>query len=396
MFVVVLAYLAFFSLALPSSMFGVVWPSMSLTFGLPLSAAGMFPPIGLAAGVVSATLSPRMIRRFGLGHVVALGGFLSVIALTGEALSVSWWQLLVAVAIADLGAGAVDTSLNVHASRAFGARQVSWLHASYGLGAAISPLIATATLAGGHSWRWAFGAVSVLLLLVSIVLLATARRWEPSSAGKSGEPAPSGRASDRGRGRGLWTSRTLTGVILVGLQAGLESAVSMWGFTFMTRHLHVGVPIAGMVASGYWWALMLARIGFGSLAERIGSWRVLRIAGAILLLAVVLVNLPVPPVAVAAVAMFGVGCAPVYPLLVLTTPQRATPGTSDQVVGFQAAADSLGVATLPGLLGLAIGHDAGWFAPGVAVLSVATLVLLWSSGMWTKAAYSSGGSGSHG
>ena len=37
-FVIALAYLAFVSLALPPSMLGVIWPSMRLSFGQPLSA----------------------------------------------------------------------------------------------------------------------------------------------------------------------------------------------------------------------------------------------------------------------------------------------------------------------------------------------------------------------
>lgn len=392
MFVVLLAYLAFFSIAMPASMFGVIWPSMGGTFGLPLSAAGVIPPVGVAAGLISATLSPRLIRRFGLGRVVALGALVSVIALTGEAFSVAWWQILACVAVSELGAGAVDTSLNVHASRAFGARQVSWMHASYGIGAAVAPLIATATLAAGHSWRWALGVVALLLFVVAIVLLANVRRWgeagnhasipsESASPGPDEEPRQGAdERAGRHRTSGFWNSRMALGLVLVGVQTGLESTVSIWGFTFMTHHLHISVEIAGMIASGYWWALMLARIGFGSLAERIGPWRVLRISGGVLVGAVVLVNLPVPAVGVAAVALFGVACAPVYPLLVLTTSQRATPGTADQVVGFQSAASSVGAATLPGLVGLAVGHDAGWFAPGVALLSVVTLCLLWICG----------------
>lgn len=63
MFVVQLAYLAFFSIALPDSMLGVAWPSMRLAFGQPLSSAGLVPPVGVAASVVSTIAAPYLAAR---------------------------------------------------------------------------------------------------------------------------------------------------------------------------------------------------------------------------------------------------------------------------------------------------------------------------------------------
>ncbi len=371
MFVTALAYLAFFSIALPGSMFGVTWPSMSLAFGQPLSAAGLAPPIGVTAGLISATLAPRLVGRFGVGRLVAAGGFLSAIALVGSATSARWWQFLVSVAVAELAAGAIDTSLNVYAAHAFGPRQISWLHASYGVGAVMSPLIATATLAIGASWRWAYASVAALLLIVATVLAATSRRWVRVGVGAASEPS----GGDRRRAR-LWRGPMVTGLVAVAVQGGLEATVSLWGFTFMTHHLAIPAPTAGLIASGYWGALMIARIGFGGLAERIGAWPVLRIATGLLVAAAVLVNLPLAWCGVGAVILFGVACAPVYPLLVLTTPERTSPGGTDQVIGFQSAASSVGSATLPGLVGLAMARNAGWFAPGTALLCAITIGFL--------------------
>ena len=44
--------------------------------------------------------------------------------------------------------------------------------------------------------------------------------------------------------------------------------------------------------------------------------------------------------------------------------------------GLQAAASSVGAAILPGLLGLALDHDARWFALGLALLSLLIAGLL--------------------
>jgi predicted MFS family arabinose efflux permease len=63
-------------------------------------------------------------------------------------------------------------------------------------------------------------------------------------------------------------------------------------------------------------------------------------------------------------------------LLVLTTAERTSPGVADRVIGFQAAASSIGSAITPGLIGLVIGYELRAFGWSLAALCVAAAVLL--------------------
>ncbi|MCB0912952.1 MAG: MFS transporter [Propionibacteriaceae bacterium] len=369
MFIVTLAYLAFVSLALPPSMLGVVWPSMRLSFSQPLSAVGLVPPVGVLAGLVSTSLAPYILRRFGVGRVLAVGTFGSVAALALSAASTNMWQFLAAVAVSGLAAGAVDTTLNVFAARTFGPRRINLMHAFYGLGAAVSPLIATAVIAGGVSWRWAYLIVMGLQLVVALVFTVTRSRWDV--------PVPERTTSGTPSTQGVWSLDSTLGIVLAAVQNGIEATVAIWSFVFLTE-LGVSTVIAGGLTSGYWLTLVIGRIGFGSLAERVGSWRVMGIAVALLLGAAVLANLALPVPAMAAVLLFGVGAAPVYPLLVLTTAERTSPEVADRVIGFQAASSSIGNAIAPGLVGLVIAvqpHAFGWATAALAV-TAAVLVLV--------------------
>ena len=129
MFVVQLAYLAFFSIALPDSMLGVAWPSMRLSFDQPLSAAGLVPPVGVAAAVVSTIAAPYLAARWGVGRLLAPGTALSAAALAGSALTPTWWGFLVTVALGGLASGAIDATLNAFAARRFGPQQINLLMA---------------------------------------------------------------------------------------------------------------------------------------------------------------------------------------------------------------------------------------------------------------------------
>ncbi len=367
MFLVALAYLAFVSLALPPSMLGVVWPTMRLSLAQPLTAVGLVPPVGVLAGLVSTSLAPWLVRRFGVGRVLAAGTGGSALALALSAASTSMGLFLASVAVGGLAAGALDTTLNVFAARRFGPRRINLMHASYGLGAAASPLIVTAVLVSGLSWRWSYLIVLGLQLVVAATFALTRHRWDV--------PMPE-TAARRLRSTRVWNLDSLLGIVLSAVQNGIESTVAIWAFTHLVG---LGVPtvVAGGLASGYWLTLVLGRVVLGSLAERIGAWGVLVISVTILLVASLLANLTLPAPAMAAVLLFGVGAAPVYPLLVLTTARRTSALVADRVIGLQAAASSIGAATIPGLAGLAIAVTLpafGWVTGGLSL--AATILVL--------------------
>jgi hypothetical protein len=52
---------------------------------------------------------------------------------------------LVSVLVLGLSGGAIDATLNAYAARTFGPQRISFLHASYGVGTTVSPLIGRAS-----------------------------------------------------------------------------------------------------------------------------------------------------------------------------------------------------------------------------------------------------------
>lgn len=266
MFVVQLAYLAFFSIALPDSMLGVAWPSIRLSFGQPLSAAGLVPPVGVAAAVLSTiTWHWRPIwPPAGVSDACwPPAPALSAAALAGSALTPTWWGFQVTVALGGLASGAIDATLNAFAARRFGPQQINLLHACYGVGAVVSPLLVTVALATGAGWRAAFGVVAGLMFVIAVVFTVARHGWD------DGVPAAaSPAATSEGR---VWSLPATLGLVTVVLQTGLESSVAIWAYSYLTLGRGVGPAVAGALASGYWLTLVVGRLGFGQLAERLGA-----------------------------------------------------------------------------------------------------------------------------
>ncbi len=126
-----LACLAYLSAALPGSTLGLLWPSMRLSFGQPVGALGILLVFGIAASVISSVATGRV--RVRTGPLVAAGTMLIAVALTVEAFAPSLWVMAIGTALFGQGFGAIDTALSAHAARHFGARDINWMHASYGL-----------------------------------------------------------------------------------------------------------------------------------------------------------------------------------------------------------------------------------------------------------------------
>lgn len=366
MVLVMLAYLAFLSIALPDSMLGVAWPSMRLAFDQSLGAAGVIPPFGVAATIVSTLATRHVVARIGIGRLLVLSTTLSAAGLAISAASPSLEVFLVGVVVLGLSGGAIDVTLNAYAARHFGPRRISFMHASYVVGAAASPALVTIALQVGASWRWPYAFIAVLQLLLAGIFAAGATRWQ------SGDTHASGLASRTARRTRLLTIPSSVGIGAVVLQTGIESSAALWAYSFLTLSAGVTDGVAGFTVSGFWLMMFVSRVVLGSLAERIGSWTTMSVGAVGLVVAAVLttVGTVVPGAALIGVLLFGLAAGPMYPLLIATTADRTTPTGVDRLVAAQSAASAVGAATLPLLLGIAMNASPGAFASIMATAAV--------------------------
>jgi fucose permease len=266
--------------------------------------------------------------------------------------------------------GAIDATINAYAARTFGARRINLLHASFVVGAALSPLLVTAFVQTGLGWRWPYVVIAALQVALGLLFLLTRNRWTASAAATPGDEASNKTPPKRAR-----RADVLIGIVAVAVQTGIESAVALWAFTFLTVGQGVDPVAAGLLASGYWLVMFAGRVVLGSLAERVGAWPVLGGAAVGLIGAGLLAWLGGPLGAMAAILLFGLAAAPVYPLLILTTAERTSATGADAVVGYQAGASSVGAAVFPLLIGLGMDRSVLAFAPAVTALAVVAALL---------------------
>lgn len=355
-----LACLAYFCAALPSSILGLLWPSIQVSLRQPVAALGVLVVFGVAASAVAGACTGRLLARWNAGVLLAAGTLLTGVALGVESVTSSVWVFGGGMMLFGLGFGAVDGALNAYAAARFGARRINGIHAAYGLGAAAGPALATAMLGGGMSWRWVYGSMGAAQALLAVAFALTVSAWvapRPRPVGMTRKPA------------------VLGSLVFTAVEAGIEAAAGIWGYLFLTEGRGIEAPVAGLVVSAYWAMMFVGRVLFGAIAERVGVRRVLGAAVVGVSAGAALMIVPSALAAAAGLIVLGLAAAPVFPLFTLTTAERVG-GGADDAVGLQVAASAVGSAALPAGIGLAIGASAATaLAPPLLALSLTMCVV---------------------
>ena len=371
-FLALLAFLAFISLGLPDGLLGVAWPSIRNSFGLPLDSLGLLLAFGTAGYLTSSFLSGRILRVLPIGTVLALSTAAAATALLGYALTPLWPLMLVLGFVGGLGGGAVDAGLNAYGASHFSARILNWLHAFFGLGTTAGPLIVTGVLSAGASWRYAYVVVGSAQVALAITFFLTRGRWlrVAETATEDAPPVVPARTRDT-LGRPLvWL-----GMLVFFVYTGVELIAGQWTYSLLTLGRGVTASTAGIWVSLYWGGLLVGRVLFGVIADRVPLTQTLRLcmlataAGALLFWLE-----PTRTLALIGLMMIGFFLAPIFASLISLTPNRVGRTHADSAIGFQIAAAGLGGAALTGLVGI-FAHAFGLWVVGAALLFFALLLL---------------------
>lgn len=349
----VLAFIAFVSLGLPDGLLGVGWPSIRHAFSMPLDAIGMYLAAVVAGYMTSSFLSGALLVRFGVGRLLAFSCFLTGSALIGYTFVPQWWMMVALGVFTGLGAGAIDAGLNTYVASHFGERLMQWLHASWGVGITIGPLIMTFGLAALSSWRFGYQAVGVFQIALAIGFVMTLSIWERNGTSAASTEEKKLTDHDTPIAATLREPQAWVSMILFFLYAGAESGLGIWTYTLLTESRGVATALAGLFAGSYWLTFTIGRIGAGMVTGRTGVDRLVTggLAGALVGTGLLVWD-PSELANVVAVAVIGVAIAPIFPALTSGTMARVGDHHAANTIGMQIAAAGLGATIIPSFMGI--------------------------------------------
>ena len=370
-----LIYVAFIGLGLPDSLLGSAWPTIRAQMDVPLSFAGIVSMIIAGGTIVSSLSSDRLTKRFGAGWVTAVSVLMSGVALFGLSVSGSFWMLCAWAVPYGLGAGAVDAALNNYVALHYASRHMNWLHAFWGVGAAVSPLIMGHSLASGIGWTGGYRTVSIMQIALTACLFAGLSLWKDrKSASASGE-------QKKARPLTLLQIMRIKGVKLV-LPAflcycALETTTGLWASSFLVLHRGISPEVAAKYASFFFIGITIGRFLCGFISDRIGDRNMIRIGVGVMIAGILAVWLPVKAdwLCLNGLIVIGLGCAPVYPAIIHSTPANFGKENAQAIVGVQMASAYTGSTFMPPLFGL-IANNIGIGLYPMYLFAFAALMLL--------------------
>ena len=341
-------YLIFISLGLPDSLLGSGWPKMQMVFGVPSSYAGYVSMTICFMTIVSALISPGLIRRFHTKWIVIVSIGLTVLGLLGFSVSAQFWMLFLFAVPYGLGAGSIDAAVNHYVANHYPSSVMNFLHCFYGVGAVISPCIMAQALKvarWNEGYRWT-AYIQMGILLVCILSLPL---WKQNDA-----PAE----EEDGDGAGIGETLKVPGVLLTLVAffayCSGEATCFLWTPSYFAG-TRAGLSDETIASFGslIFGGLMLGRLISGFISNRLGDKRLIRIGIAVELLGILLVILPADSYVPAAIGfvVIGTGMGPVYPAIQHMAPANFGKRYSAAVIGLQMASAYFGSTFMPMVFG---------------------------------------------
>lgn len=312
-----LIYLAFISLGLPDSLLGSGWPVMHAELGVPVSYMGVVTMVISGGTIASSLLSDKLTRKLGTGGVTAASVLLTVLGLFGFSVSTKFWMLLAFAVPYGLGAGAIDAALNNYVALHYKARHMSWLHCFWGVGTIVSPFVMSWALTH-RTWNDGYRAVALVQLCIAALLLVTLPVWK-----KAGGTAP----EEKRRSVGVRGALKIKGVpyLLAGFfgYCAAETTAMQWASTYFVAVKGLPTEDAAGLAALFYIGITAGRFVSGFAADRLGDRKMIRLGTGVLFCGIAALALPMHShtAAIAAFVVMGLGCAPIYPCIIHSTPE---------------------------------------------------------------------------
>ncbi|MBQ6848473.1 MAG: MFS transporter [Clostridia bacterium] len=369
---IAIIYAAFISLGLPDGLLGAAWPVMQQDLAVPASYAGILSMIIAACSIFSSLLSDKVTHRLGAGPVTAVSVLLTAAALLGFSLSRHFVLLCLLAIPYGLGAGAVDAALNNYVALHYSSRHMSWLHAFWGVGAAIGPYVMSVAIGSRHGWPMGYGAIAAVQMVLTAVLFLSLPLWKKRGTAATEEQGYEAPLSLR-QAVGIQGVKTM--LLTFFAYCALEATAGLWAASYLVDHRGVDTRSAAAFAMLFYLGITAGRFLNGFTADRFGDRTMVRVGLAVQGAGLVLILLPTVPTALIGLVILGLGCAPIYPCCNHATPTLFGRENSHAIVGIQVAAAYCGITFVPPVFGLVAQYvHVGLFPVFLAVFWV-TMVL---------------------
>ena len=360
--VLLIIYLSFVSLGLPDAVLGAAWPIIHEEFGVPISFSGSIYMLISCCTILSSLKSESLRLRFGTGKITAFSVLLTAVAIFGFSISPSLSVMLFFAIPYGLGAGSVDAALNHYVAVHYSGRSMNWLHCMWGIGAALGPYILGFVLQRGESWRSGYLVLSMIQATLTIILFLSLGLW--------GKEEKKEKTEEKKTPMSFRQILSITGakecLVSFFLYCAIEQTLGLWSGSFMVYSLKIEAKLAASFVALFYFGITFGRFLAGILAAKWQDEALILGGCGILFLGLVLLFCSMVPsqevklfgmelrqlLVICALLLSGLGCAPIYPAIIHSTPRNFGAENTSALIGKQMAAAYIGSMSFPPFFGV--------------------------------------------
>jgi len=348
-------YLAFISLGLPDSLLGSAWPVLHHELNVPVSYAGIISMIIAFSTVISSLNSDRLTKKFGAGLVTAVSVAITCLSLFGFSVSHSFWLLCLIAIPYGLGGGSVDAALNNYVALHYKSRHMSWLHCMWGVGAASGPYLMGFALSRQNSWNMGYRYVGIFQVVLTAILFVSLPIWKTrKNENQVSESAESKQPSKVLSLKEILSIKGAKPIMLCFFcYCAVEQTTGLWAASYLNIFKGIEAETASFFASLFYTGITVGRAINGFVTMKFSDKALIRIGQGIIASGILMLLIPGSDIlALAGFIIIGLGCAPIYPCVIHSTPATFGEDKSQAIVGVQMASAYIGTTFMPPLFGL--------------------------------------------
>lgn len=342
-------YMAFISLGLPDSLLGSAWPAMNIDFNVPLSYAGIISMIIAAGTIVSSLQSDRLTRKLGTAKVTIISVAMTAIALLGFSLTKTFWILCLWAIPYGLGAGSVDAALNNYVAINYSSKHMNWLHCMWGVGATLGPYLMGYALLNNRGWSAGYQYVAIIQIILTAFLVFSLPLWKQKSNNE--KLAEISKSEPITLKKLIKIPGAIEVMICFFAYCAIEQTTILWISTYFTDQ-GLTPEKAATFASLFFIGITVGRAVSGFLSIKLDDAKMIRLGQFLIGLGIIIMLLPNRDLIYIGLLFIGLGCAPIYPSIIHSTPSHFGADKSQAIIGVEMASAYVGTCLMPPLFGV--------------------------------------------
>lgn len=372
-----LSFFSFILIGANDGAIGVLIPGMRTHYGINNATIALLFLFTTAGYLIASFNTGLLAEKLGYRRFLLLGVSVFLCAVLMMSLMPPFSVLLFMLLPLGFGGAILDGGQNAYiAALPRNSALLNYLHAFYGIGALLGPIIASVLLAIGFQWNSVY-VVWIVWSAILLVGIGFTFRSQIASTNVNAENTNRTIAKRNVLLTALTTRVVWLAALFLFLYVGAEASLGSWSYSFLTEIRH-GVPLLmGWVVSGYWMGLTLSRLTLAKVSQRIGEKRLIHYCIAGVISGVLLIWLvPVGAVSALGLGLTGFSLGPIFPTTIALLSRLVSPRILTSAIGFLTSFGAMGAALFPFLAGNLAQAIGLWsLLPYVIILTIVMLCL---------------------